>query len=371
MPFALLIARNLLRQRTRTFLTILGMSVGITAVVALGVITHSAIAASGEILTAGGADFSIGRQGSADLTFSILTGKDVEAVEAYREVEHVSGVLLAFSQVGSNPFFIQVGIDSEDLEHFNLPLVAGRRLAAGALDEAMLGSRAASELKAGVGDRVTVRDHVFTVVGVYRAPEVFVDSGAILPLAAVQDYERKEGLYSLLYVHVREGVDVKALARRIEAENPQLVTLMETGDISKVDQGPQIISAVNMGVTILAVFVGGLAVMNTMVMAVFERTREFGILRAIGWRTRRIIQMVVGESLLLCLVSVAFGSLLAVLLTRAILLVPIIRAFLEPQYPLDVFLRGLAVGVGVALLGAIYPALRAAGFSPAQAIRYE
>ena len=59
------------------------------------------------------------------------------------------------------------------------------------------------------------------------------------------------------------------------------------------------------------------------------------------------------------------------LLTRIILFVPTIEAFISPDYTADVFLRGLAVGVGVALLGALYPAYRAASFSPAQAIRYE
>jgi putative ABC transport system permease protein len=138
-----------------------------------------------------------------------------------------------------------------------------------------------------------------------------------------------------------------------------------------VDQGLEILDAVNLGITVLAVFIGGIAVMNTMVMAVFERTREFGILRALGWRTRRILQMVLGESLLLCLIAAAFGSVMAVVLTRLVLLLPAIRSFISPEYTVDVFLRGLAVGIGVAILGALYPAYRAASFSPAQAIRYE
>jgi ABC-type antimicrobial peptide transport system permease subunit len=59
------------------------------------------------------------------------------------------------------------------------------------------------------------------------------------------------------------------------------------------------------------------------------------------------------------------------LLTRFIVLIPTIRAFITPEYPLEVFLRGFAIGLAVAVLGALYPAYRAASFSPAQAIRYE
>jgi putative ABC transport system permease protein len=209
------------------------------------------------------------------------------------------------------------------------------------------------------------------VVGIYRTGAVYLDGGGVLPISTVWEYERKEGLYTLLYARVRPGTDVAALTARIEAEHPDLATLRGVGDIGDVDQGLQILGAVNLGISILAVFIGGIAVMNTMVMAVFERTREIGILRAVGWRTRRILEMILGEALLLCIIAAVFGSALAVLLTRFIVLLPTIRAFISPEYTPDVFIRGILVGVGVAVLGAIYPAYRAARFSPAEAIRYE
>ena len=111
--------------------------------------------------------------------------------------------------------------------------------------------------------------------------------------------------------------------------------------------------------------------MNTMVMSVMERTREFGILRAVGWRPRRVLQMVLGESILLCLIGAVIGSILAVIFTRLILIFPVVRSFLNPEYTPEVFIRGLVVGVAVALLGALYPAIRAVRLSPIQAIRYE
>lgn len=371
MSFFLLILSNLMRQKIRTGLTVLGISIGITTVVALGVLTNSAREMAGKMITAGSSDFSVGRAGSADLTFSTLTEEDAELVRGYEEIEHVSGVLMAFSKVGSNPYFVQFGIDPNDLDYFEAPIAEGRRLIAGATNEIMLGTDAADRLGASPGDTVEVREQTFTVVGTYDVGASFLDGGAILPISAVRDYEKKAGLYTLLYAQVEPGVDVEALMARIEDEHSQLATLADIGDISDVDQGIQIMDAANLGITILAVFIGGIAVMNTMVMAVFERTREFGILRAVGWRTRRILQMVLGESLLLCLFAAIFGSLLAIILTRLIVFVPAISSFITPVYTPDVFLRGLAVGIGVALLGAIYPAYRAASFTPAQAIRYE
>ena len=371
MPFFMLILRNLLRQKIRTGLTVLGMSVGVTAVVALGILTHSAIEATAGLLTLGNSDFSVGRAGSADLTLSVLTARDVERVEAYDEIEHVTPVLLGFTRVGSNPFFAQFGVAAEDLGYFELPLVEGSRLSPGAVDEVMLGDDAARELGTDVGETVEIRDRALTVTGIYHTGEIFADGGAALPLATLQELENKQGLYTLFFVRVKPGIDVDTLAEQIEADHSDLATLVDINDVGEVDQGLEILDAVNLGITILAVFIGGIAVMNTMVMAVFERTREFGILRAIGWRTRRILQMVLGESLLLCLIAVAFGSAIAVGLMQLIVLVPTIRAFISPELTYDPFVRGLVVGLAVALLGALYPAFRAAQLSPAQAIRYE
>ncbi|MDP2947915.1 MAG: ABC transporter permease [Chloroflexota bacterium] len=371
MPFFMLIVRNLLRQRIRSLLTALGISIGITTVVALGVVTHSVKATAAEILRAGGADFAIGQSGSSDLTFSTLTSEQLGEIEAYPGVEHAIGVLMVISPLGSNPYFVQLGIEPADLAHFEVPLLEGRALAAGATDEILLGREASRQLGKGVGDTVELRDRRFTVVGIYRTGNVWEDGGGMLPLATVQEYERKRGLMTLIYVRAKPGIDLAQLTARIEQDHPELATLRTLSDYSDVDQGMQLMDALNLAISFLAVFIGGIGVMNTMVMSVFERTREIGILRAVGWRQRRVLQMVLGESILLCVIGALIGSTLAVIFTRVILIFPVVRSFLALEYTPDVFIRGLAVGVAVALLGALYPAIRAVRLSPIQAIRYE
>jgi putative ABC transport system permease protein len=371
MPFFMLIFRNLLRQRVRTLLTAFGISLGITTVVALGVVTDSLKATAQDILKAGGSDFAIGQSGSADLTYSTLTDEQLQAVAAYADVEHATGVLMAVSRLGSNPYFIQLGINPSDLQYFEVPLVAGRDLAPDAPNEIMLGQEAASQLGKKVGDVVELKDRLFLVVGIYRTGDTWQDGGGMLPLATVQEYEHKPGLMTLIYVKAKPGTDLDKLTAQIKKDHPELATLRTVSDYGDVDQGLQLMDAANLAISFLAVFIGGIGVMNTMVMSVMERTREFGILRAVGWRPRRVLLMVLGESILLCLIGAVIGSILAVVFTRLILIFPVVRSFLEPQYTPEVFVRGLVVGVAVALLGALYPAIRAVRLSPIQAIRYE
>src|SRR4030066_1181489 len=154
MPFFMRILRNLRRQRVRTLLTAFGISLGITTVVALGVVTDSLKATAQDILKAGGSDFSVAQSGSADITYSTVTEEQLQAVADYAGVEHATGVLLAVSRLGANPYFIQLGIDPRDLDYFQVPLLAGRHLAPDGPNEILLGQEAASQLDKKVGDTV-------------------------------------------------------------------------------------------------------------------------------------------------------------------------------------------------------------------------
>jgi putative ABC transport system permease protein len=170
---------------------------------------------------------------------------------------------------------------------------------------------------------------------------------------------------------LKEGTDPAAIGQSIEDMFPGLASIEQAGDYSKVDQGIQFLDAANMAISVLAVGIGAIGVMNTMIMSVFERTREIGIFRAVGWSGRRILRMIITESLVLCVAAAFVGSAVGVILTRAILLIDVVSNVLEPQYTADVFIRALVVGVVVALAGAAYPAFRAVRLTPMEALRYE
>jgi putative ABC transport system permease protein len=235
----------------------------------------------------------------------------------------------------------------------------------------MLGERAAGNLDAAVGDVVTIENEEFEVVGVYQTGKLWEDGGAYAALPRVQEMAGKSGVVTAVFITVQASADPVAVASGIEEAFPNLATIADVDEYKKVDQGVQMLDAANLAISVLAVGIGAIGVMNTMVMSVFERTREIGILRAVGWSGRRILRMIFGESLLLCAVAAVLGSAMGVAATRAVLLIDTVSNLLEPRYDADIFVRALLVALFVALAGAAYPAFRAVRLTPMEALRYE
>jgi putative ABC transport system permease protein len=371
MSFLSLVSRNLFRQRMRSVLTVVGISVGITIVVALGSITGGVRQTVGGWLRLGDSDFVVARKGSADFSFSTVSEDEWRQLEGMDGVERAMGALVRVTRHGSNPYFILIGVRPSNLAQAPPELVSGRLPRQGSTDEVILGSRAAAGDDAAPGSAVTIDEERFLVVGVYRSDDVMTDSGAYAPLETVREIARTPGVVTGVWVKASPGTDAAALASTVEERFPTLVAVSGVNDFGKVDQGIAIMDALNLAVSTLAVVLGAIAVMNTMIMAVFERTREFGILRAVGWRGSRIMRLVLTEALLLCLVAAVVGTALGVLATRGVMLIEAVQGFLEPTYTLDVFLRAVVIAFAVGLVGAVYPAYRAVRLSPMEALRHE
>ena len=371
MSFTSLVFRNLFRQRMRTTLTVVGIGVGITIVVALGAMTGGLRETVGGWLRIGGADFVVARKGSADFSFSTVSDQEWSQLDAIDGVQRSTGALIRVTRHGGNPYFILIGVRPKDLAEAPPELLSGRLPRPGSSHELILGSRAAASDDVAPGSTVTIDEERFRVVGIYRSEDVMTDSGAYAPLRTVRDIARTPGIVTGVWVETEPGTDAAAVASAVERRFPTLVTVSGVGEFGKVDQGIALMDALDLAVTVLAVGLGAIAVMNTMIMAVFERTREFGILRAVGWRGSRIMRLVVTEAIFLCLVAAIVGIVFGVLATRGVMQIEAVQGLLDPRYSMDVFVRAVLIGAGVGLAGALYPAYRAVRLSPMEALRHE
>ena len=371
MTFAALVLKNLSRQRVRSILTVLGITIGIAAIVSLGTVTAGLKETANAFVTSGKADFLVAQEGAADLSFSRIPEADLRELAAVPGVAAARGAFLHIVNVGSNPFFFLGGLTARDLRADPPDLVAGRLYRPGEPDAVVLGERAASDLGAHVGSTVTIADRRMRVVGIFKSGIVWQNSGAYAPLQTVQQQASAPSAVTVAYVTAAAGTDPGALAARIERRLPDLATITSAADYGKVDQGFALVDGANAVVTVLAVLIGGIAVMNTMIMSIFERTREIGVLRALGWKRARVMRMVVIESIALCIVGAAIGVLVGVGISRLVVTIPAARGFVVPAYPVTLLFQAFAIALIVGLLGAAYPAYRATRLTPMQALRYE
>ena len=126
------------------------------------------------------------------------------------------------------------------------------------------------------------------------------------------------------------------------------------------------------GIAVLMALVGSVGMTNTILMSVLERTREFGVLRALGWSRRRILFMVLKESLLLGALGGLAGILIGILLARLIGEIPAIGEMVgNGQFDSLLLFRAMLVALVLGALGGLYPAWRATRMSPIEALRYE
>jgi len=104
---------------------------------------------------------------------------------------------------------------------------------------------------------------------------------------------------------------------------------------------------------------------------VFERVREIGILRALGWSRRRIAGLIVSEALGIGVIALAVGCAFGILAAELFVEHSALSTLITPAFTLGTFAWGLGFALGVGLLGAIYPTLRAVRLAPVAALRHE
>lgn len=372
MLFLLLILENVYTRKVRTLLTGFTIAVTIMTVVAMGILTHSLRETAVSILRTGTADFSIAQANVNDVLFSSIDENELISIREDPGVKSAVGILVEPLRLDEDhPFFLRIGMAPADTEPFGVDLIVGRLYDANAPDELILGYRAARDLKKGVGDRILLGSVEYEVVGIYSTGQVFGDAASMVPLVPLQAEVRKPGTITLAFVQVQEGVDIETVRSRIATAFPQLATIRTESDFGRVDRNLELLGAANTGVSALALVIGAANVLNMMSLSVFERTREFGVLRSVGWSRIRVLVYVLAEAFIITLFGAAVGVALGFGVVQFLQDIPTLRGVFVPAYSSDVFTRALSITFGMATIGALYPAARAALLRPLTAIRHE
>jgi putative ABC transport system permease protein len=351
-----LIARNLRRRTARTVFTAVGVGLGVGLIVALLAITNGVHRTAGDLIHVGRADFGLYQSGVSDFTRSLLPESLSTEVARQPGVQTAAKVKLLVVD-GSLVF----GLDPNEFPYKRLVVVQGRRSAV------MAGDHSGKH----VGRAVQLGARTFTVGGLYHSGDRFEDLGLVLPLHVVEALARRPREVTSIGVTVKPGYNVRTVAAQLERRYPGLATVTEPGQAIKVDTSSRLILTTGWIVSVLALIVGGIVVTNTMAMSVFERTREIGILRAIGWPATRVGALIVSEALAICLFALAAGCGLGVIAANVFVGHTDLSGLISPAYTVGTFAWGLAFALGVSVIGALYPTWRAVSLEPVAALRHE
>lgn len=385
MWFGSFIVKNLFRRKVRSLLTATGIAVAIGTMVALLGITRSFTSSTVDSFAKHGIDLLV-TGGNVDQLSSNLDIKLRERIAAIPGVAKVGTGILSMQEcqrgTGQAVFYQMVqGWDPDSFLWDNMKVETGRLVREGDERAAVLGPTVAANMRLKVGDQIRILGKPFDVIGIAEGVSVFENGFISIPLKEMQKLLELEGRvtgFSVVLANKTgaDGPRIDAIRREIEdlrgPDGQRLrLTARSTPEYADSMVHIRIAHAMAWMTSFVAVVIGAIGMLNTMIMSVLERVREIGILRAVGWRKSRVVQMILGESILLSLLGAVLGITAAVVLMQALTRLPAVNGFLTGDISLLVMVQGVLIALVVGFLGGLYPAWRASRLLPTEAVRHE
>ncbi|MCJ7478911.1 MAG: ABC transporter permease [Candidatus Nanohaloarchaeota archaeon QJJ-7] len=397
---AVLAVRNILNRKRRSWLTVIGIFIGIAAVVALislGQGLDQAITGEFESIGADKVFVTPGGDPTGSTSFSqsstVIRDSDLRAVRRARGVDEAEGALMRSTRLtyqDSTAFASVVGIPSGSQlleESFSFTIDEGRMIRGTDRSGVVIGSRVADgvfEEDVELRRKVGFQNNEFRVVGVLEATgDPGVDAAVIMPYDRAQEIFDTGDVYDYVVARQQAGFEAEQVKENIERslrnergldEGDEDFTVSTPADIlSSFQSVLGIVQAIVVGIASISLLVGGVGIMNTMYTAVKERTREIGVMKAVGAEDRQIMILFLLESGLIGLVGGIVGVTVGLGISKGFV-------FAARQYsalPLEAAVSwGLIVGALlfaflVGALSGVLPARTAAKLEPADALRYE
>jgi putative ABC transport system permease protein len=369
MTFFNVVTRGLQRRPVRTGLTLLGIAVGIAAVVALIGLSRGLLTSWTAGMKSRGTDIVVHNM-RGSLTPKPFPAATRDRIANLPGLAGTSQGLVELMSIENAELMVVSGREWGGFNWGNLKLVSGRMPTDQNERAVVLGTSAADVLKKKVGDTVQIETEELAVVGIAEGG-AFVENGSvILSLPLLQQITGNHDQISAIDVRVTPGTSDAGI-RKLCDEISRLIPEAHAEPASEHlvnTEGYRVINGMSWGTSLLAVLVGVLGVTNTMLMSVFERKQEIAVLLALGWRRSRIVRMILLESAMLGLLGGIVGVGLGAVGVQLMKSAPAIRGLLEPDLSLNLILMAVSISVCVGILSGFYPAWRSSRLTPSLAL---
>jgi putative ABC transport system permease protein len=359
-----LVVENLKHRPLRTLLTVVMIGVQVTLVLTLVGLSDGMLQDQARRVRGVGADIMVRAPSSSVMAFSAnMPQKIMSVVEKEPHVVTLTGVLTQ----GTGGFSYVTGID---LAQFNKLSGGFHFLEGGPFqhpDDVMVDSYYTSEHKLHVGDTIQSLNRSWRVCGIYEAGTL---TRIVVPLDTLQDLTANIGKITMVYVKLDDPSRTNEVIESLRAKlkDYQIYSMEEYTSLFSVANVPMLKEFIWVVIG-LGVLVGFLVVFLSMYTAVLERTREIGVLKALGASPGYVLNILMRETTLLAIAGSVLGILLSYV-TRFVItsLVPgtLIQAIVPNWWPISA-----GIALTGALLGAIYPGLKAARQDAVEALSYE
>jgi putative ABC transport system permease protein len=373
MSFFRIALKNILRRRLRTSLTLCGVALGIGAFVSLVGFSDSFEQQWLKVYVNSGIDLAVVRGTFFNTTIDESVGEKLRSMAGVAEAVPIILNLMDLTPDINAVFY---GWPEDSFEFDPLEIIEGRRFHADQ-PEIMLGEVLAETLGKRVGNELVIQGTTFKVVGIFRGGAAFQEGGALMPLPQLQRLADLGTKVTGFHVRLRPPESGESAKEHVQKERLLIESALPglravpAAEMASNNQMVVLIRSTAFGISCIALIMGALGIANTVAMSVFERTKEIGVLRALGWRCSRITRLILLEASILGLVggvvglAVGWGTLWVLASIRA-------TANVAPaSIPLLHSVEALAIALTIGLVAGFVPAWRGGRLSPVEALRHE
>ena len=378
--------KNLMRNKSRTLLTTVGIIIGVIAIVSLVSISEGvkkeALSSLGNLKY-----IQLTQAGTMSSALSILNEDTLNRVKRVREIDHhtiqISFYAASFNEKENNVNEFQglmpalltiVGVEPEKYDEFKdvlslFNIKKGRVMKETENDAILISETVAEKEKLFIGSLVELNDKNYRVVGIFEMEDTLgvTDTVVITIDEAREITEYNDDEFGVIIATINPNYDTEKIIDKLKITLTDLNVFSSQQAAGAIDSFLSILTTALWVISGISAIVGGIGVTNTMLMSVMERIQEFGVLKAIGWKNKDIIKMIIYEAIIIGIFGGIMGVLFGYLGSQIVQIISGIPTEVSIVLISQVMIFATIIGV----IASIYPAYLAGKMSPVEAVRYE